>query len=284
MKRVLSGSLALLALTVGLQARIQEKSIQEELRPGFQKIIEMGRVLGKIHPFFKKLYPIAVVEEERFFIFDIEQGKEEYVFVKDVPVTSPVPEGVRAAFPLSFYEDRMACVVTPDALSDTEGLVMIFHEFVHCRQNDLGEQKIKSTLGIARKARADQNVMWEINHPFPYQDELFVEIYAMFLEAVARGDEGMVTRCRMSLREILNDDDFEYLLWQEWKEGFARWMENRARVKLGLEINRGWAQPPFDRVSFYAGGAALIAMLVKADEEMETDLEGLFTKMKSLSF
>ena len=46
----------------------------------------------------------------------------------------PVPEGVRAAFPLECLDDRCACVVTPDAFESAEGLATIFHEFVHCRQ------------------------------------------------------------------------------------------------------------------------------------------------------
>jgi hypothetical protein len=126
--------------------------------------------------------------------------------------------------------------------------------------------------------------MWEINHPFPYQDELFIEIYALFLEASFRGDEGTVQRCRMNLREVLNNEDFEYMLWQEWKEGFARRIENKIREQLGLEKNRGGAERPFDRVAFYAGGSALISRLIEEDPELETDLVELFTQMKNLSF
>lgn len=69
-----------------------------------------------------------------------------------------------AAFQLECYDNRMACVVTGDVFDEVAGYVTIFHEFVHCQQVDICEQTLKQTLGVARKARAAGDYMWEITH------------------------------------------------------------------------------------------------------------------------
>jgi hypothetical protein len=284
MNKVAPALLAAWLLTGGLSAQEENQTVVDSFRPGLGKIVEMNRVLAKVHPFFETLYPVAVAEEGRFYLFDVEEGGKNYIFVKDVPADMAVPQGVRAAFPLDFYEQRAACVVTADAFESLEGRVLIFHEFVHCRQWETCEPRLKQRLGVARKAASREDNMWEINFPFPYDDDLFVQVYTLFLDAVAREDEATARRCRMNLREILNDDDYEYMLWQEWKEGFARWLENQARARFDLTENRGGWAPPYDRVTFYAGGSGLIALLVKQDKDLSEDMEALFERMKALSF
>ena len=69
------------------------------------------------------------------------------------------------------------------------------------------------------------------------------------------------------------------MIWQEWKEGFARYIENKLRRKLELEERRGPLTPPFDRVTFYTGGALFISLLVEEDESLEEDIEALFQRM-----
>jgi hypothetical protein len=193
-----------------------------------------------------------------------------------------LPEGVRAAFPLDFYDNKMACVVTGEVFDDLSGYVMIFHEFVHCAQTDCCENKLKSGLSVARQAREAGDYMWELNYPFPYEDSDFSEIYAIFLEAAAEGNVDTVLRCRTFLKETLNTPDYEYMVWQEWKEGFARLIENRIRKMLELEENHGGIDQPFDRVTFYEGGARYISTLVDKNKDLEKDIEALFHTMLRL--
>ncbi len=142
---------------------------------------------------------------------------------------------LRAAFPLDFYENRMACVVSSDVFDDLSGYVMIFHEFIHCAQMENGEPELKNELRVAR--------------------------------------------CRSFLRELLNALDYEYMVWQEWKEGFARLIENRLRNKLELAENRGGIDLPFNRVTFYEGGERYISLLFGQNKELEKDIETLFRHM-----
>jgi hypothetical protein len=170
-------------------------------------------------------------------------------------------------------------VVTGEVFDDLAGYVTIFHEFIHCAQMATCEPKLKAQLSIAREAEAAGDYMWELEHPFPYADRQFEEIYGLYLDRAAAGDRDAVSRCRAFLKEVLNSKDYEYMVWQEWKEGFARYIENKLRRKLELEERRGPLTPPFDRVTFYTGGDLLISLLVEGDEDLEEDIEALFQRM-----
>jgi hypothetical protein len=173
----------------------------------------------------------------------------------------------------------MACVVTGEVFDDLAGYAIIFHEFIHCAQMATCEPELKAGLSIAREAEAEGDYMWELAHPFPYTDETFEEIYALFLERAAAGDMAAVSRCRAFLREVLNAQDYEYMVWQEWKEGFARFIEKKVRAELELAPRADSPTPPFDRVVFYEGGARYISLLVDENPDLEEDIEGLFRRI-----
>lgn len=251
----------------------------EKYGESLQKIFEIQKKIERIHPFLKKLYPVAIVKEDIFYVFDLDPSGKRYVLAKLAKPAIIVPAGIRAAFPLDFYDNKMACVVTGDVFDNLFGYVMIFHEFVHCAETDCCEYKLKSGLGVAQRAQASGDFMWELNHPFPYEDSDFSEIYAIFLEAAAKGDANTVFRCRTFLKEVLNTPDYEYMVWQEWKEGFARLIENRIRNRLELEENHAGIEQAFNRVTFYEGGALYISVLFDKDKSLEKDIEALFHKM-----
>jgi hypothetical protein len=256
-----------------------QTALVEKYGESLQKIFEIQKKIERIHPFLKKLYPVAIVKEDIFYVFDLDPSGKRYVLAKLAKPAIIVPDGIRAAFPLDFYDNKMACVVTGDVFDDLSGYVMIFHEFVHCAETDCCEYKLKSGLGVAQRAQASGDFMWELNHPFPYEDSDFSEIYAIFLEAAAKGDANTVFRCRTFLKEVLNTPDYEYMVWQEWKEGFARLIENRIRNRLELEENHAGIEQAFNRVTFYEGGALYISILFEKDKSLEKDIEALFHKM-----
>jgi hypothetical protein len=84
---------------------------------------------------------------------------------------------------------------------------------------------------------------------------------------------------RRRLRETLDPDDWEYMVWQEWKEGLARYIENRIRDRLKLQGNPGGQEPPFERVTFYEGGSRLIAALGRREPGLLQDIEALFHRL-----
>jgi hypothetical protein len=250
-----------------------------------QRVSELQQTLADIHPVLSRVHPIAVVENNLFHIFDIEnRDVGRWAFVKRAPTPMPVPRGVRAAFPLACYDSKSACVVTEEVFDSLEGYVTLFHEFVHCYQSETCESTLKKRLRIAQNAEAAGDPMWEITYPFPYDDPSFVEAYGQFLGASAERDSNRVNRSRSALQKALDPEDVEYMVWQEWKEGFARFIENQIRSKLDLEGNHGGERPPYTRVSFYEGGARYIGFLATQRRCITSDLEVLFTSMAREGF
>ncbi len=244
-----------------------------------QKIFFVQRQVQDIHPFLEKVFPIAIADENRFLIFDQDGTTDHYHFVQEVPTPMPIPQGVRAAFPLDSYGGRMACVVTAEVFGTLDGYVTIFHEFIHCQQFETCEPGLKNSLEVARKAQAAGDFMWEINHPFPYEQLEFAQVYAKFLKITPTSEPSVVNTLRRRLKELLSPEDYEYMTWQEWKEGFARWIENQVQSRLGLPENHGGRQPPFSRVTFYAGGAGYIRFLESQVPGLALDPERLFQRM-----
>lgn len=278
-KSTLAFILILLLSPIAQALTAEHSELVEKYSADLQRIFELKANISKIHPLLEKLYPVVVVEDARFYIFDLSSEGDSYEFVKEAVADMPVPQHLRAAFPLSFYDDKMACVVTGEVFADISGYVTIFHEFIHCAQMETSEMKIKSRLGVAQKAQEENDYMWELEFPFPYEDSLVLEIYTLFMEAAHEKDMNTVNRCRDNLKDILNIHDYEYMVWQEWKEGFARFIENKIRQELELEENQGGVPPPFNRVSFYEGGARFIGMLLSEDKELAEDIEELFYRM-----
>src|SRR5674476_1128551 len=90
--------------------------------------------------------------------------------------------------PLSFWNNRIACVVTGEVFGQPDGYVFIFHEFVHCAQWEGGEQKLKEGLSIIREAMKTKNYMWELQYPFPESSPAFVTTYSALIKAWAAND------------------------------------------------------------------------------------------------
>ena len=250
--------------------------VQRKYAPHVQRIFDIQAQIKDVHQLLTHVFPVAIVENGQFLIFDVAPSGKHYTFVKQAPAPMPIPQGVRAAFPLECYGGKPACVVTADVFDNLDGYVTIFHEFVHCYQYQTCEDRLKATLSVARQAQAANDFMWEINYPFPYDAFDFVETYSAFLEAAARQQHALVRDCRARLHDILRAEDFEYMIWQEWKEGLARHIENRIQQRLGLPENHGGGEPPFSRVAFYEGGARLIAL----QPEPAADIEALFHWIK----
>jgi hypothetical protein len=244
-----------------------------------QKIFDAQNKIEDMHPFLKETFPIAIVEDNYFFVFDTDSSGEKYVLVKKAPTKMPLPKGVRAAFPLECYEGRVACVISSEIFESLEGYVTIFHEFMHCYQWETCELKLKKKLSIAQEAMAKNDYMWELNHPFPYRDSIFTETYSLFLKVLKENKSDDIFKYRSQLKQILSKSDFEYMVWQEWKEGFARFIENQIRRRLNLKENHYGKEKPFSRVSFYEGGAGFIDFLGKQESELLVNIEKLFNKM-----
>ena len=85
-------------------AEQEESGVNMKYNSDLQKIFEVQDKIKDIHPFLGKAFPIAIAENDQFFVFDTDSSGRRYVFVKKAPTPMPVPEGVRAAFQLECYE------------------------------------------------------------------------------------------------------------------------------------------------------------------------------------
>ncbi|MGY4707297.1 hypothetical protein ACVNPS_06030 [Candidatus Bipolaricaulota sp. J31] len=107
---------------------------RDALDRGLQEIFAIRDAIKDLHPFLEKVFPIAIVEDDRLLIYEPDPSARRYVFVKDASAPMPIPKGVRAAFPIEHYENRIACVVSGEIFDSLEGYTTIFHEFMHCHQ------------------------------------------------------------------------------------------------------------------------------------------------------
>ena len=244
-----------------------------------ERLYSLQEKIRDIHPAFEALYPVAIVDHNRFFVYVPEPDQRTYRLTAEAPDEFHIPVGVRAAMPLGFWDNQMACVVTPEVFNEPGGYAIIFHEFVHCYQWGTCEWRLKDSLGIYKEAMERKNYMWELQYPFPYGDAGFEQDYADLLSALGAGDEARVLSVRKALRARLSREDWEYMTWQQWKEGTARFLENEVKARFGLPANKGGLGLPFTRVSFYAGGELLIRQLNRSDPGLAGNIEALYHRI-----
>ncbi len=133
--------------------------------------------------------------------------------------------------------------------------------------------------GIERKNRDKKNYMWEINHPFPYEDSFVINKTIELESFLEKESITGVVYFHSQMRDYLNKIDYEYMIWQEWKEGYARYIENLIRKKIGIKTNSNKIQPKLNRISFYEIGSKYIHLLIKENPNLKNDLNGLYYKM-----
>lgn len=246
------------------------------------KIFELHKKIKDIDESLTKLYPITIVKDEAFFVFDLDTSGEKYELKLEYPTPMKISNGILAAFALDFYNMKPSAIVSEEIFERLEGYVFIFHEFVHCFQWQECENEIRGSLEIEKKLKEEYNYMWEINHSFPYDNPVFIDKTIELVNYFNTKDYDSVLDYHKQMREYLSNIDFEYMIWQEWKEGFARYLENIIRVKLGIKINKNELQPPFDRVCFYEIGSRYIELLVNINTGLKNNIKDLYYKMFNL--
>jgi hypothetical protein len=240
------------------------------------EIIELHKTVKSIHPSLQQLYPVSIINNGFLFVFDVNEDGSSYE-IKYKEETFLPAEGIIAAFVVA--EDYPSAVVSQNMLEDPRNYVFIFHEFVHCFQYYNGERAIRNHLLIEKQEMAKNNYSWEIDYPFPYDDTYFIDetksIDAYFLH----DDLESMKLYHENMKNHLSQTEFEYMIWQEWKEGFARYVENLIRAELNMAPNRKTLDPPFDRTSFYEIGSRYIEMLIKRNPALRNNIEVLFQEM-----
>lgn len=273
----------LLICLLWLPAIVHPHSLQADTAEKYQakidKVFAVNDQVRDIHPVLQKVYPIALVENKSIYILEPDQAARKYHLAATAPDPYGLPKGIRAAMPLGFWNNRTACVVSSEIFDEADGYVMMFHEFIHCAQAEICEQKIKENLQIYQEAMKKKEYSWELQYPFPYGDDAFIKTYGALLQALVDGHSMQVQALRAQLRDSLTKMQWEYMTWQLWKEGFARFLENRMRSRLGLAENTGGARAPYNRTSFYYGGDRLIRFLTRQERSVMENIELLHSRI-----
>ena len=244
-------------------------------------IIKMHDAVKDIHISLKKLYPITVINDGYFFVYDKNESGDKYEFMRKVETSIVASSDILTAFNLNFYDMKPSVVISKNMLGDTGNNILVLHEFVHCFQLENGAVEIRNGLSIQKQEMVKKNYTWEIDFPFPYKNKYFIDRTMILSDYLRNGkykynDFVIYRNC---MRTYLHKDEYEYIIWQAWKEGFARYVENLIRKELGLRINANILIPPYNRVALFEIGCKYIETLIKMDGELNDNIVELFTKM-----
>lgn len=254
--------------------------IREKIKAQLDILIELQNEVVDVHPIYNTHYPVTIVRDGSFYIYDVPVDHLRYQFIKSEPCTFPLPKFVRAAFPLSCYDNKASVIVTGDVFDNKEGYATVLHEFVHCAQIMDCEFELKHQLKIAQEYMRKNDHMWEINHPFPYTSPEFIELFTSYLDSLKSNEYVEVLNIRRQFEQIMDKNDVEYLLWQEWKEGLARFLENKIHNLVGNNENHYGSAMPYNRISFYESGSRYISLIERANPGAISDIKELFLIMK----
>jgi hypothetical protein len=243
-------------------------------------LVNLQNKVKDVYPCLNEFQPVAVPYKDSLLIFDYNPEESKYNFIKETSQPFPLPEGIQASFPLSVYDNKPTCIVNLNTFSSTAGYTTIMHEFIHCCQFNSVEPELKNTLEIYKSAMQNKDYSWEIAHPFPYDDSVFNTFYDSYKQALEENNIVKAKQFRARLKEHLGKIDFEYMLWEEWKEGLARYVENKIHDRLLIPRNNYGKDKPYNRVSFYYSGELLITRLAEADPDLPDNMKLLFEKMK----
>ena len=273
--------LILMAISEGISLAADSENSDTRYTKQVNKIFEIREKIVDLHPYLATMFPVAVAKGDHVLIYDLNEDSTKYEFVYKAEME--MPERIRASFPIAEYYNHPCCIISPDVFEDELHYIVIFHEYMHCTQWITCEMDLKGEMQIYNEAMAREDYMWELNYPFPYEMLSFEKKYSAFMDALDFGEAKTIKRKREGLTGILKNSHYEYLVWQEWKEGFARWIENNIRERLGYEINHYGCSKPYNRITFYEGGAMYIDYLVRRNPALGTDIEALYHAMQGKS-
>ncbi len=237
-------------------------------------VLKHKRTASVIHPLFASDYLVGIGIDADLHVFVMKEST--CIYNDSIKLPMNVPVGTRAAFPVQDLED-CCCIVTPECLDEDEGYVSILHEMVHCHQSRTCENELRSGLSLHQKALRANDHIWELDYGFPYDNRLFCGL----IRQVAKWNAAEISAHLLKMCKELKDLDYEYMVWQIWKEGFARFIENIIRRKNGLlETFYGSSVEEPGRHSHYYIGDFVWRRLRQIDERLIENIGESFGAIK----
>ena len=258
----------------------------EKLLNNINRIFDFHDKIKEIDKSLEKLYPIAVVfDSKNILIFDIDPLGKKYEY-KMENSTMDFPQSIVAAKKLEIYEGKMSAIISNkifkgkqgfvSLFEDIEDYVYIFHEFIHCFQFYDNEMNDVIKMNISKEAIEKNNLPLEIlktKKSFPYKNKLFIE------KTIELNNGYEIEKYHEEMKKELNQIDFEYMILQEWHEGYACYIEKIIREKIGLKKEKDKLNVPFDRFSFYNIGSRYIEKIIKNNIKLKNNHKEIFYKM-----
>ena len=235
-------------------------------------IFEFRNKIKDIHPLLNKCFPVVVSSVDKVDIYDV-TPEEKYTLVKtDKNMFGHIPH-IRASFPFESYGNRPVCIITEDVFDEPNGYAVIFHEFIHCQQYELCETRLKKRLSVYNQSMLEKNYMWELNYDFPYSSIEFMSY------CNTDASENNLLKTLAEKRRLIKNNygiaNYEYMTWQEWKEGFARYIETMIIEKTGNKVEQSDSLC-MSRVCLYKTGARFIGALKTKYHNCDENIESLF--------
>ncbi len=281
MKHLLIAFISLIAFRSSVNAQVSSGELISIMDSSLKVLVELQTKVKDIHPCLNEFHPVAIPYKDSLLIFDYNRAEKSYQFIKETGQPFPLPEGIQASFPLPVYDNKPTCIVNTKTFSATAGYATVMHEFIHCCQFNSVEPEIKEELEIYKSAMQNRDYSWEIVHPFPYDDSIIHQSdYDSYKEALQENNIEKAREIRNIIKGHLNKTDFEYMVWEEWKEGLARYVENKILDKLNISRNNYGKDEPYNRVSFYYSGELLISRLAEKDPQLPSEMKKLFEEMR----
>ena len=117
--------------------------------------------------------------------------------------------------------------------SSTAWVVTALHEHFH--QYQFTRPWYYESVNGLGLSGGDQSGMWQLNYPFPYQDEVLAQttrawamalktsLFELSLHPDQKPEDHRLQKA--ALKAALDDSDYRYLSFQLWQEGVARYIE-----------------------------------------------------------
>jgi len=190
-------------------------------------------------------------------------GETEYFVAPTGEVTRTRPRVFNprflATFPVMSSEPAIVVgTAKGSGRSDSGWIITLLHEHFHQLQySQPGYYERTAGLGLAK---GDTSGMWMLNYPFPYADAKVQKAYDRFAHALAaalraRNSAAFAPALRevksswRAMRAMLSADDYTYLRFQLWQEGFARYAELLAAQNAGSVACLRSYEPSIDTLS-----------------------------------
>lgn len=130
------------------------------------------------------------------------------------------------------------------AKTSTPWVVTMLHEHFHQLQDS--QPDFYTAVAALNLSGGDQTGMWMLNYPFPYADpevsRQFTALSTLLAEMIRTRKHNDFTggfvaylNARRKFEKMLSPDDYNYLSFQLWKEGVARYTEYRIARLAALE-------------------------------------------------